>query len=215
MSSSAASPASPDSPVLLTGFAPFDGAASNPSWEAVQVAADQLRGRGVAIEARELPVVFDRAGDLLVAAIEELAPRLVIAVGLADGRAAITPERVAINVRDARIADESGAAPVDEPVVAGGPVGRFSTLPIKAMVAAAAATGVPASVSQTAGTFVCNDVFYRVLEALDGTGVRGGFVHVPAARVVPVPEAATALVAMVETALSTTVDLHRSGGAVH
>ena len=77
------------------------------------------------------------------------------------------------------------------------------------------ATGVPASVSQTAGTFVCNDVFYRVLEALDGTGVRGGFVHVPAARVVPVPKAATALVAMVETALSTTVDLHRSGGAVH
>lgn len=210
-------PSSPaaDGPVLLTGFAPFAGARSNPSWEAVRRAAPLLREDGVAVETRELPVVFDRAGDEVVAAIEELRPSLVVAVGLADGRAAITPERVAINVRDARIPDEAGAQPVDEPVREGGPVGRFSTLPIKAMTAAAAELGVPASVSQTAGTFVCNDVFYRVLHALEGSGVRGGFVHVPSAEVVDVERGAAALAAMVRAALSTSEDLARSGGAEH
>ncbi|WP_341854247.1 pyroglutamyl-peptidase I [Brachybacterium sp. GPGPB12] len=148
--------------VLLSGFAPFDGAATNESWEAVREAVPALVARGVDAEAVEPPVEFGTASERLEEAVRGLRPRLVVAVGLAAGRTAITPERVAINIRDARIPDNAGASPVDEPVVPGAPVGRFSTLPVKAMVASLAADGVPAAVSQTAGTYVCNDVFYAL-----------------------------------------------------
>ncbi|HIY24825.1 MAG TPA: pyroglutamyl-peptidase I [Candidatus Brachybacterium merdigallinarum] len=205
--------------VLLSGFEPFGGEESNPSWEAVRAAAPRLCERGIEAVALELPVVFERAGQALLAAVREHRPSLVLATGLAAGRTAITPERVAINIRDARIPDSSGAQPVDEPVVPGGPVGLFSTLPIKVMVAAARDVGVPAAVSQTAGTYVCNDVFYALQHALDGdpelAGFRGGFVHVPTADVIAVDRAAEALVAMIERALGTTADLHISGGAEH
>jgi pyroglutamyl-peptidase len=205
--------------VLLTGFAPFDGAATNESWEAVREAVPALVARGVDAEAVELPVEFGTASERLEEAVRGLRPRLVVAVGLAAGRTAITPERVAINIRDARIPDNAGASPVDEPVVPGAPVGRFSTLPVKAMVAALAADGVPAAVSQTAGTYVCNDVFYALqhLLATDPAleGIRGGFVHVPSADVVDSPTAARALVRMVEVALSTEADVRLAGGAEH
>lgn len=213
--------------VLLTGFEPFDGAASNESWDAVRRAAPLLRERGIDAIERELPVEFGRAGDLLIEAIVELRPALVVATGLAAGRSGITPERVAINIQDARIPDNAGASPIDQPSVPGGPVGCFSTLPIKAMVQAARDAGVPASVSQSAGTFVCNDVFYRLQHHLASgeadagndesaaPGVRGGFVHVPSADVVSAEEAARALVAMVETALAAADDLAVSGGAEH
>jgi len=205
--------------VLLTGFAPFDGAATNESWEAVREAVPALVARGVDAEAVELPVEFGTASERLAEAVRGLRPRLVVAVGLAAGRTAITPERVAINIRDARIPDNAGASPVDEPVVPGAPVGRFSTLPVKAMVAALAADGVPAAVSQTAGTYVCNDVFYALqhLLATDPAleGIRGGFVHVPSADVVDSPTAARALVRMVEVALSTEADVRLAGGAEH
>lgn len=178
-------PACPDASgvdVLLTGFEPFDGAASNESWEAVRLTAAELRGAGLDAVALELPVVFDAAGDALVAALARHRPRLAIAVGLAAGRASLTPERVAINVRDARIADNAGHQPVDEPIISGGPVGYFTTLPIKAMVAAVRTElELPAAVSQSAGTFVCNDVFYRLQHALaavhstaDGSGAAAG-----------------------------------------
>lgn len=205
--------------VLLTGFAPFDGATVNESWEAVRRAAPQLRAQGLVVETRRLPVEFGRAGDLLVAAVRVHRPRLVIAVGLAAGRSGITPERVAVNVRDARIPDSVGASPIDDPVAADGPVGYFSTLPIKAMVAALADEGVPGSVSQTAGTYVCNDVFYALQHLLANddslVGTRGGFVHVPSAAVVDVPAAARALTRMVEAALRTEVDVPVAGGAEH
>lgn len=205
--------------VLLTGFAPFDGAAVNESWEAVRRAAPLLEEEGLEVEIRELPVEFARAGSLLADAVRALRPRLVIAVGLAAGRTAITPERVAVNVRDARIPDNAGASPVDEPVVPGGPVGYFSTLPVKAMTAQLAESGVPGAVSQTAGTYVCNDVFYALQHLLatdDGlAGIRGGFVHVPSADVVDSPTAARALAGMARTALGTSVDLRRAGGAEH
>lgn len=205
--------------VLLSGFAPFDGAATNESWEAVREAVPALVARGVDAEAVELPVEFGTASERLEEAVRGLRPRLVVAVGLAAGRTAITPERVAINIRDARIPDNAGASPVDEPVVPGAPVGRFSTLPVKAMVAALAADGVPAAVSQTAGTYVCNDVFYALqhLLATDPAleGIRGGFVHVPSADVVDSPTAARALVRMVEVALSTEADVRLAGGAEH
>jgi pyroglutamyl-peptidase len=112
--------------------------------------------------------------------LRAIRPRLVICLGQAGGRAAITPERVAINVDDARIPDNAGGQPVDRPVVRGGPAAYFSTLPVKAMVAGLRADGVPAEVSQTAGTFVCNHVFYGLMHALRRrSGVRGGFIHVP------------------------------------
>ncbi|MGP9537356.1 pyroglutamyl-peptidase I [Brachybacterium sp. AOP43-C2-M15] len=205
--------------VLLTGFTPFAGATVNESWEAVRRAAPILRENGITVEALELPVEFGRAGELLAAAVREHRPRLVVATGLAAGRRGITPERVAINVRDARIPDGAGASPLDDPVVEGGPVGYFTTLPIKAMAAQLHATGVPGSISQTAGTYVCNDVFYLLqhLLATDASlhGIRGGFVHVPSADVVePVP-CARALVAMVEVALRTETDAALTGGAEH
>lgn len=205
--------------VLLTGFAPFDGAATNESWEAVREAVPMLVAQGIDAEGVELPVEFGAASALLADAVRALRPPLMIAVGLAAGRTAITPERVAINIRDARIPDNAGAAPVDEPVVPGGPVGRFSTLPIKAIVAALAADGVPAAVSQTAGTYVCNDVFYALQHllatepALDG--IRGGFVHVPSADVVDAPTAARALVRAVEVSRETGADVRLAGGAEH
>lgn len=205
--------------VLLTGFRPFDGARMNESWEAVRTAAPALRDRGTRVATRELPVEFGTASAVLAESVEELRPRLVIAVGLAAGRTALTPERVAINVRDARIPDGTGAQPIDEPVVPGGPAAHFTTLPIKAMVRAAEQAGVPARVSQTAGTYVCNDVFYALQHRLATdpalASVRGGFVHVPAADAVDVASTARALVAMVEAALTTRADARRTGGAEH
>ena len=111
--------------VLLSGFAPFDGAELNESWEAVRESVPALVARGVDAEAVELPVEFGAGSALLAEAVRALRPSLVVAVGLAAGRSAITPERVAINLRDARIPDNAGASPVDEPVVPGAPVGRF------------------------------------------------------------------------------------------
>lgn len=205
--------------VLLTGFEPFDGAALNESWEAVRRATPILRGKGLAVEAIELPVEFGRAGDLLEEAVHALRPPLVIAVGLAAGRTAITPERVAINLRDARIPDGAGASPIDEPVIAGGPVGHFTSLPVKAIVAALREAGLPAAVSQTAGTYVCNDLAYRIAHLLatvpELAGVRGGFVHVPAADVLPVEETARGIVQLVMAARETAVDSVLPGGAEH
>lgn len=214
---SLSSTAPPPLAVLLSGFAPFGGAERNESWAAVRHAAALLReDPGLRVAVRELPVEFGRAGDLLLQAVRAESPQLVIAVGLAAGRRAVTPERVAINVQDARIPDNAGAQPVDEPCVVGGPAGWFSTLPIKAMTAAARTAGLPAEVSQTAGTYVCNDVFFRLQHAL-GTegalaGVRGGFVHVPAEQELAAEESGRALALMVRAALARTGDVRESGG---
>ncbi len=165
--------------LLLTGFAPFDGDAVNPSWQAVS----RLRGRQLAghrIAVRELPTEFGAALRMLRKAIREVKPKLVVCVGLAAGRSWISLERVAINVDDARIPDNAGAQPVDLPVVRDGPAAYFSTLPIKAMLAALREADIPAEVSQTAGTFVCNHVFYGLMHALRRRpAVRAGFIHVP------------------------------------
>ena len=165
--------------VLITGFEPFGGEKINPSQEI----ARQLNGRVIAgrrVIGRILPCMFGAANAELRRILRETSPELVIAVGQAGGRAEITPERVAINVDDARIADNAGAQPVDAPVVARGPAAYWSTLPVKAIVAALRAHEIPAAVSQTAGTFVCNHVFYGLMHALRSRrGVRGGFIHVP------------------------------------
>ena len=165
--------------VLLTGFEPFDKAAVNPSWEAVRQLDGVPLSEGVTMVARCLPCAFATAAETLLQLINELQPAMVIATGLGPGRSDISIERVAINVNDARIPDNLGAQPIDTAVVEGGPAAYFSTLPIKGMVKAVRDAGIAASVSQTAGTFVCNQVFYRLQHALAGTGVRSGFIHVP------------------------------------
>ena len=165
--------------VLVTGFEPFGGEKINPSEEI----ARELNGRviqGRMVVGRILPCVFGAANAELRRLIREVKPELVIAVGQAGGRAEITPERVAINVDDARIPDNTGARPIDTAVVARGPAAYWSTLPIKRIVAAMRSRGIPAAVSQTAGTFVCNHVFYGLMHALKSQrSVRAGFIHVP------------------------------------
>jgi pyroglutamyl-peptidase len=165
--------------VLITGFEPFGGSTVNPSEEI----ARNLHGREIAgheVIAALLPCVFGTAIVELRRQVRAVKPSLVICLGQAGGRTAITPERVAINVDDARIPDNAGTQPVDRPVVRGGPAAYFSTLPVKAIVAGLRAEGVTAEVSQTAGTFLCNHIFYGLMHALRlRRVVRGGFIHVP------------------------------------
>jgi pyroglutamyl-peptidase len=210
--------------VLLTGFEPFGGESVNPSWEAVSLAAAQPPPAVEAVAVR-LPCVFGEALDELRAAVRRTEPDLVLCVGQAGGRPDVTLERVAINVDDASIPDNAGRQPVDRPVVDGGPAAYFSSLPVKACVAAVREAGIPASVSQTAGTFVCNHVFYGLMHLI-ATGlpaVRGGFVHLPyapeqvvarAAPSLPVGSSAEALRIVAATAAARTVDLRLGAGAV-
>lgn len=213
--------------VLLTGFDPFDREALNPSWEAVH-ALEGWQCAGATVHARRMPCVFGDAIEALARAMDELQPRLVLCIGQAGGRAEITPERVAINVDDGRIADNAGRQPIDRPVVPGGPAAYFSTLPIKAIVRDLRAAGIPASVSNTAGTFVCNHIFYGLMHRIathSVRGLRGGFIHIPylpeqAARF---PGAASmSLATMVEalrvavaTALTVERDVAETGGQLH
>ncbi len=164
--------------ILLTGFEPFGGETVNPSWELVRA----LHGEVIAdarVVAVQLPCVFGEALRQLDEALTRVGPGLVLAIGQAGGRCDLSLERVAINVDDARIPDNAGAQPVDQPVVPDGPAAYFSTLPIKAIVAGLREAGHPASVSQTAGTFVCNHLFYGLQHRLHGTGIRSGFLHIP------------------------------------
>lgn len=164
--------------LLLTGFEPFGGERINPAWEIART-LDGVLIEGVRVRAWQLPCVFGAALRALDEALQAHAPVLVLALGQASGRCDLSVERLAINVDDARIPDNAGAQPVDEPVLPGAPAAYFSTLPIKAMVAGLRAAGYPASVSQSAGTFVCNHVFYGLQHRLAGTAVRGGFMHIP------------------------------------
>lgn len=212
--------------ILLTGFEPFGGETTNPSWTAARGAAALLEAEGHDVAAVELPCVFGDAIDALHAALAEHRPDLVVCAGQAGGRSGISLERVAINCDDARIPDNAGNAPVDEPVVPGGPAAYFSTLPVKAALAALGAAGIPAEVSQSAGTYVCNHVFYGLMHALGPTpAVRGGFVHVPfgpdqvppgsGLASLPLEQMTQALAVVVRTALAATADLKLAAGATH
>ena len=190
----------PRRPLLLTGFEPFGGEAINPSWQVAQA----LHGRrigGAPVVALQLPCAFGAALQQLNAALAEHRPRLVLALGQAGGRSDLSLERVAINLDDARIADNAGQQPIDEAVVPGAAAAYFSTLPIKAIVAALRAAGVPASVSSTAGTYVCNHVFFGLQHALAGSGVRSGFMHLPL-----LPEQAANTISQPSLSLATMVD---------
>ena len=165
--------------ILLTGFDPFGGEKINPSWEAARA----LHGRrigGYRVVARQIPTEFAASLRLLRAALRETAPAIVLGVGQAGGRAQLSLERVAINLQDARIPDNAGAQPIDESVIAGAPAAYFSTLPLKAMLAALHDAGVPATISHTAGTYVCNHLAYAMLHwTARKRGVRAGFIHIP------------------------------------
>ena len=196
--------------ILLTGFEPFDKDSVNPSWEVARALDGALIAGGV-VHALQLPCVFGAAMPVLDEALAQLQPTLIISLGLAGGRTDITPERVAINMDDARIADNAGNQPVDQPVVREAPAAYFSTLPIKAMVRNLRDAGIPASASNTAGTFVCNHVFYALMHRLArraGPGVRGGFIHIPA-----LPQQAAQHPGMASMALETQVQGIRS--AIH
>jgi pyroglutamyl-peptidase len=213
--------------ILLTGFEPFGGESLNPSWQVAQALHGAVIGSGAGaalVHSVCLPCVFGQAKQALQQALRRHKPVLVLALGQAGGREGFTVERVAINVDDARIPDNAGQRPIDEPVLAAGPAAYFATLPIKAMVAALQQAGWPAAVSQTAGTYVCNHVFYSLMHALRRRpGVRGGFMHLP---LVPGQDAALAgqpslpLDAQIAgvrlallTALDAGADLRLSGGA--
>lgn len=211
--------------VLITGFEPFDGEAVNPSWEVVSRLDNAIIG-GCRVVARQLPCVFGEALIELNAAIDSLSPTLVLSVGQAGGRTDISVERVAINVDDARIADNRGNQPVDTPIVANGPAAWFSSLPIKAIVSTLRDAGIPASVSQTAGTFVCNHVMYGLLHKLSGLPeAKGGFIHIPylpqqaaAHPGAPSMSAETVrkgLELAIATALQVENDIQVTGGATH
>lgn len=212
--------------ILLTGFEPFGGEATNPSWTAVRGAADVLRAEGLEVAAVELPCVFGAALTALDEALAEHRPALVVCAGQAGGRPGISLERVAINCDDARIPDNAGNAPVDEPVLPEAPAAYFGTLPIKAALQELRRRGIPSEVSQTAGTYVCNHVFFGLMHALRRTpDVRGGFIHVPygpdqvppgsGLPSMPLEQMTEALAAVVRTALATTTDLKLAAGAIH
>lgn len=163
--------------LLITGFDPFGGESINPAWEAVKCLPDTVGD--YALVKKEIPTVYGEASRRVIAAAESVQADVILCIGQAGGRKAITPEMVGINLRHARIADNAGNQPMDEPVVDGAPAAYFATVPVRKMAQAAEDAGIPASVSYTAGTFVCNDTLYAVLHHFAGTQMQAGFVHVP------------------------------------
>ena len=166
--------------ILLAGFDPFGEEEVNPATEAVKCMNEEVIENYV-VSTIEVSTIFDKCIEQLTDAINRINPDLVICVGQAGGRPDISIERVAINVNDARIPDNNGNQPIDTPVIPLGPSAYWSTLPIKAIVKSLKEDGIPASVSQTAGTFVCNHIFYGLMHELasNHSSVRGGFIHIP------------------------------------
>ena len=165
--------------ILVTGFDPFGGATINPALEAVKKLPDEINGATLIKLA--IPTVFGKAADVTKDAITRHQPDIVVSIGQAGGRCTVTPERVAINLDDARIPDNEGNQPLAVPIQADGPAAYFTQLPVKAMVQAIKDAGFPAAVSNTAGTFVCNHIMYQLhyLIEKEFPAVRGGFIHVP------------------------------------
>lgn len=164
--------------VLVTGFEPFAGASLNPSQLLVERLAEESLP-GVELHTLVLPVEFDKAAVVLLAEVKRISPNVVISFGQAEGRTAITPEKVAINLDSARIADNAGDMRQNRAIIESGADGYFSTLPVEKMVAALAEVGVAGSLSLSAGSFVCNHIFYAMQHELQGSGIKSGFVHLP------------------------------------
>ncbi|MBE6960124.1 MAG: pyroglutamyl-peptidase I [Ruminococcaceae bacterium] len=163
--------------LLITGFDPFGGEQINPAWEAVNALPEQV-GEYTLCKL-QIPTVFGLAAEKVLAFADSCHPDAILCIGQAGGRSAITPERIAVNIRDGKIPDNAGFRPNGEQVSADGPAAYFTTLPVADMVAAISTTGVPAVASNSAGAFVCNDTLYSLLHHYAGTAVRVGFIHVP------------------------------------
>lgn len=207
---------------LIAAFEPFGGEAVNASLEAVRGLPDRVGGW--TLETLELPVSYARSAPLLQTVLDLHRPALVLALGQAGGRDALCLERVAINLQDARIPDNDGAQPIDRPVVEGGPAAWFTGLPVKACVAALREAGLKAVVSNTAGTFVCNHLFYALMQAAIPRGIRAGFLHVPVlptqqearagAPSMPVAEITRGIAIVLETCFARARDIATAEGAL-
>lgn len=163
--------------LLITGFAPFGGADKNPSWLAVEQLPDRVGD--YQIHKLRIPTIFDEAAQSVLAKAAEIQPDMILSVGVAAGRDAVTPERIAVNIRDARIPDNVGKQPRGEFVAEEGPAAYFATVPVEKMAQAIRDAGIPGVVSNSAGAYVCNDTLYSLLHAFAGTYVKVGFIHVP------------------------------------
>ena len=163
--------------LLVTGFDPFGGETVNPSWEAVRLLLEKI-GEYELTKLR-IPTEFDKAAKTVLEMARKEKPEVILCIGQAGGRAGVTPEVVGINLREMRIPDTAGFQPKNVPVDADGPVAYFATVPVREMVEAIRSAGIPASLSFSAGAFVCNDVLYSVLRDCDGKGISVGFIHVP------------------------------------
>ena len=211
--------------VLVTGFDPFGGESINPAWEAVKVIKDEIAGAEVI--KMQIPTVVGKSIAKIHDKMVEINPDIVIAVGQAGGRFGVTPERVAINVTDARIPDNEGNQPIDEPIFADGDAAYFSNLPVKAMVQEIKDAGYPSTLSNTAGTYICNHVMYGILYYIqkEFPNARGGFIHVPyaASQVVNKPNTASMAIAditasieaAIKAAVENTSDIKAIGGETH
>ena len=212
--------------ILVTGFDPFGGEKVNPALEAVKSLPSEIHG--AEIHWVEIPTVFYQSAEVLEAEIERYQPDVVLCIGQAGGRASLSPERVAINQDDARIPDNQGNQPIDTPIRLDGQAAYFSTLPIKAMVQAIKEEGLPATVSNTAGTFVCNHLMYQALYLADKKfpNMRAGFMHIPymTEQVINKPNTAsmnlTDIVRGIEAAIGAIVDykdkdIKLVGGTTH
>ena len=163
--------------ILITGFEPFGGQSVNPSWEAVSALPERIGA--YRLEKLRLPVEYGEAARRVLVKARELSPQVILCVGQAGGRDSVTPEVIGINLREASIEDNAGAAPAGTPIDPDGPDGIFSTLPVREMAAAIRARGIPSRLSYSAGAYVCNDLMYTLLNHFRGTDTRVGFVHVP------------------------------------
>jgi pyroglutamyl-peptidase len=163
--------------LLITGFEPFGGENINPSWEAVSLLPDRIGN--YSLKKLRIPVVFGKAAETVLQTADSLAPDVILCVGQAGGRNAVTPELVGINLRYAAIPDNAGYQPQDEPILAGGQNAYFATVPVRKISAAIQAEGIPSQVSYSAGGYVCNDLLYTLLARFDGTNTQVGFIHIP------------------------------------
>jgi pyroglutamyl-peptidase len=163
--------------LLITGFDAFNAQSVNPSWEAVKRLPDQIGN--YTLHKLQLPTLYSKAPEFLLRSAAELQPDVILCIGQAGGRDAVTPERIAVNIRDAKIADNAGVFHDGQRIAPKGDAAYFATVPVEAMAQAIRNCSIPAAVSNTAGTFVCNDVLYSMLHRYRGTAVRCGFIHVP------------------------------------
>jgi pyroglutamyl-peptidase len=198
--------------VLVTGFEPFGDHAVNPSHDVIR----RLEGWRADVQGVVLPVEFGRCVERLDEALQRLKPDTVIALGVGPTRTDLSIERIAINLDDARIPDNAGRQPLDTPVLPGAPAAYFSTLPVKAIVAALCEAGLPASLSLTAGSYVCNHLFFALAHRVASAAGprRAGFIHLPSAATLPLERMVAGVQIAVETCLHTGDDLQSAGGRI-